>query len=75
MLVAVFTPEDNSWYRAKITACQPDHVVTVHLVDFGDLVTVPLSNVAELRTEDLKMQFQAIECRLASINPLKYYVF
>ena len=74
-IVAAKFPYDDSWYRGKV--CSFSHneedpqrsEVTVYYVDFGDTETIQMNNVCELRTDFLKLSFQAIECFLANINP------
>ncbi|XP_042225904.1 tudor and KH domain-containing protein homolog isoform X2 [Homarus americanus] len=74
-IVAAKFPHDNSWYRGQV--CNYEHnetdplqsFVTVYYVDFGDTETVKIDNVSELRTDFLKLNFQAIECFLANIKP------
>lgn len=68
-------PHDNSWYRGQV--CSYEHkesdplqsLVTVYYVDFGDTETIKMDCVCELRTDFLKLNFQAVECFLANIKP------
>ena len=48
-----------------------DQKVTLDIdfVDFGDCETKDLKDVYGLKTEFLKLNFQAIECRMANITP------
>lgn len=74
-IVAAKFPHDDSWYRGRV--CSFSHneedprqnQVTVYYVDFGDTETIQMNTVCELRTDFLKLGFQAIECFLANINP------
>lgn len=74
-IVAAKFPYDNSWYRGRV--CSFSHneenpqqsQVTVYYVDFGDTETIEMNTVCELRTDFLKLSFQAIECFLANISP------
>ncbi|MPC44025.1 Tudor and KH domain-containing protein [Portunus trituberculatus] len=74
-IVAAKFPYDDSWYRGKV--CSFSHneedpqqsEVNVYYVDFGDTETIQMNNVCELRTDFLKLSFQAIECFLANISP------
>lgn len=74
-IVAAKFPHDDSWYRAKVRHSlhseeDPEQSqVTVYYVDFGDTETITLDTMCELRTDFLKLGFQAIECFLANINP------
>jgi len=43
--------------------------VELFFVDFGDIEEKNLSDLFELKTEYLKMKFQAIECTLANLQP------
>lgn len=74
-IVAAKFPHDNSWYRGRV--CSYEHneldpsksLATVYYVDFGDTESIAMDNVCELRTDYLKLNFQAIECYLANIDP------
>lgn len=75
-LVAALAPDDNCWYRAKVVlvdldeSCTDENIISVVLVDFGDVVSVKQRYVANLRPDFLTMRFQAIECTLADVNPI-----
>nr|XP_053635261.1 tudor and KH domain-containing protein homolog [Cherax quadricarinatus]XP_053635262.1 tudor and KH domain-containing protein homolog [Cherax quadricarinatus] len=74
-IVAAKFPHDDSWYRGQI--CSYEHnetdpsqsLVTVYYVDFGDSETIRVDTVCELRTDFLKLNFQAVECFLANVEP------
>ncbi|XP_076068880.1 tudor and KH domain-containing protein homolog [Oratosquilla oratoria] len=74
-IVAARFSHDGSWYRGQVRSFNPNEEdprkseVTLYYVDFGDVDTIPISNVFELRTDYLKLNFQAIECFLANIKP------
>ncbi|XP_069162013.1 tudor and KH domain-containing protein homolog isoform X2 [Procambarus clarkii] len=74
-IVAAKFPHDNSWYRGMICSYEPNEtdpiesLVTVYYLDFGDTETVKIDTVYELRTDFLKLNFQAIECCLANVKP------
>ncbi|KAG0712668.1 Tudor and KH domain-containing [Chionoecetes opilio] len=74
-LVAAKFPHDDSWYRGRVCSymhCEEEpqqSQVTVYYVDFGDTETIKLDTVCELRTDFLRLSFQAIECFLANITP------
>lgn len=71
-IVAAFTTDDSCWYRAKIISILPeDSSVAALILDFGDVTTIDVSNIATLRPEYLAIRFQAIECRLSHIEPIK----
>ncbi|KAK4016895.1 hypothetical protein OUZ56_031859 [Daphnia magna] len=77
-LVAVLAPDDTCWYRGRVVSIQleeksdddDDGILSVNLVDFGDTVTVKQPHIAILRPEFLSMNFQAIECSMAYIEPI-----
>lgn len=69
-LVAAVFSYDNKWYRAEVLSVdhyQPAHA-EVYFVDYGDVDQVSLEEVYELRTDFLRLHFQAIECFLARIG-------
>ncbi|XP_042893332.1 tudor and KH domain-containing protein homolog isoform X2 [Penaeus japonicus] len=74
-IVAAKFPHDDSWYRGQVCSYEPNEddssqsLVTVYYVDFGDTETIKMDCVFELRTDYLKLNFQAIECFLANIKP------
>lgn len=74
-LVAAQFEFDKKWYRAEVTKISPNpsnptnELLNLYFVDYGDTGTVPKSNAYELRTDYLKLRFQAIECFLASVEP------
>ncbi|XP_023341490.1 tudor and KH domain-containing protein homolog, partial [Eurytemora carolleeae] len=67
---------DNSYYRAKVVEIHVNEydylqsTVDLDFVDFGDAEVKSISEVFELRTNYLKLRFQAIPCRLANIRPI-----
>ena len=77
-LVAVLSEEDDCWYRGRVVSIESDidnwddvgTNLRVFILDFGDILSVNLSQVADLKPDFLSMHFQAIECRLAYIRPL-----
>ncbi|XP_046857698.1 uncharacterized protein LOC124451114 isoform X2 [Xenia sp. Carnegie-2017] len=60
---------DSSWYRAKIIQINKDEV-HLHYVDFGDKDILPLSCVKIMRHEFSDLPFQAIEVKLANVQPI-----
>ncbi|XP_050720959.1 tudor and KH domain-containing protein homolog [Eriocheir sinensis] len=74
-IVAAKFPHDDSWYRGRVCSFEPNEKnleesqVTVYYVDFGDTETIKIDTVCELRTDFLRLSFQAIECFLANIDP------
>lgn len=71
-IVAAVFNFDEKWYRAEIVAIRQEeneHIAQLFYVDYGDSDEVPISKVFELRTDFLRLRFQAIECYLARIKP------
>ncbi|XP_032230790.1 tudor domain-containing 6-like [Nematostella vectensis] len=62
-------PQDESWYRAKVTKDNNDGTVEVFYVDYGDVGTVPKYRMRKLREEQTWLPFQAVECYLANVKP------
>nr|CAD7447594.1 unnamed protein product [Timema bartmani] len=66
---------DNKWYRAEVAKVTlddynvEDSKVCLYYVDYGDLSTRYKHEVCELRTDFLRLRFQAIECCLARVKP------
>ncbi|TRY76853.1 hypothetical protein TCAL_03528 [Tigriopus californicus] len=74
-LVAAQFEADGRWYRAKVVKVIPDEYdesqisLDLDYVDFGDCIQKSISEVYNLRTTFLKLNFQAIQCSLARIEP------
>lgn len=66
---------DEKWYRAEVAKISTDNyepeetVLTLYYVDYGDTLECKKENVFELRTDFLRLRFQAIECILAKVKP------
>ncbi|CAG9812570.1 unnamed protein product [Phaedon cochleariae] len=72
-LVAATFRFDSKWYRAEVlNIIEEDSVKQAELyyVDYGDTDKMPLSDLYELRTDFLRLHFQAIECFLARVDPV-----
>ena len=73
-MAARFSQED-SYYRAKVVSIKEDSYdssqsrVELFYVDYGDTEEKEITEVYELKTEYLKMKFQAIRCSIAHIKP------
>ena len=73
-MAARFNQED-SYYRAKVVSVDEDSYdysqsrVELFYVDYGDTEKKEITEVYELKTEYLKMKFQAIRCSIAHIKP------
>lgn len=75
-LVAAQWQGDEKWYRAKVIKVIQDEYneqlqkVDLDFVDFGDAETKNKEEVCELKTEFLKLNFQAIKCSLDGVKPM-----
>ena len=75
-MAAPFT-HDACWYRARIAALPTDDTALpptaqVEFVDFGDRASVHVDQLKKLRPDFLTLRFQAIQCRLAGVEPIGY---
>lgn len=72
-IVAAVFSFDFKWYRAEIVSIKTNNedkkMAQLYYVDYGDTDDVPLTEIYELRTDFLRLRFQAIECYLARIKP------
>jgi len=72
-LVAAVFRFDKKWYRAEVLNVVADNgkepQAELYYVDYGDTDFVPYKEVYELRTDFLRLNFQAIECYLAKVEP------
>lgn len=72
-LVAAAFQYDNKWYRAEILGIEDgedgEKIAELYYVDYGDTDKVKGKDVCELRTDFLRLHFQAIECYLARVAP------
>ena len=73
-LVAAIFQYDGKWYRAEVLSITDENPPQAELyyVDYGDTDLVPVEEFYELRTDFLRLHFQAIECFLARIG--EYFV-
>ncbi|XP_018576864.1 tudor and KH domain-containing protein homolog isoform X2 [Anoplophora glabripennis] len=72
-LVAAVFQYDNKWYRAEVIRLSEDNSekrAELYYVDYGDTDILPCKDLYELRTDFLRLHFQAIECFLARIEPI-----
>ncbi|XP_025267193.1 tudor and KH domain-containing protein homolog isoform X3 [Camponotus floridanus] len=67
-IVAAKFSHDNKWYRAQVLSLG-NFDCKVFYVDYGNVETIPINDVLELRTDMLCLELQAIECSLANIEP------
>nr|XP_023023386.1 tudor and KH domain-containing protein homolog [Leptinotarsa decemlineata] len=72
-LVAASFQYDNKWYRAEVLNVLDEDPsmkqAELYYVDYGDTDIVPWNDAYELRTDFLRLHFQAIECFLAKVEP------
>ena len=67
-VVAVFT--DDKWYRCQVVSYNPaTDACDVKFVDHGGYTTVAASDLRQLKSEFLRLPFQAIEVYFAHIKP------
>ncbi|XP_064488288.1 tudor and KH domain-containing protein homolog [Ornithodoros turicata] len=73
-IIAARFMQDDSWYRARITAVNESDYsadetqVAVHYVDFGETGTFKLKEVCKLLEEYHELPYQAIECCLSGVE-------
>ncbi|XP_045476871.1 tudor and KH domain-containing protein homolog isoform X2 [Harmonia axyridis] len=70
-LVAAIFKYDKKWYRAEVVSVNNvKKEAELHYVDYGDTDFVSFGNIMELRTDFLRLHFQAIECYLDGVEPV-----
>lgn len=75
IVVAKFSG-DTSYYRARVVEFKLDEYdetkskVEMDFVDFGDAEEKQIGEIFEIRTDYLKLRFQAIECALDGVKPI-----
>jgi tudor domain-containing protein 2 len=75
-LVAAPYSHDDKWYRARVTEVTVDDYeveesqVALYYLDYGDSDTCRKKELCSLRTDFLKLRYQAIECSLAKVKPM-----
>jgi len=73
-IVACKFSSEDSFYRAKVVAFKEDtydvtrSTVDLDFVDFGDFEEKPINEVFDLKTDFLRLKFQAIQCSLAHLK-------
>lgn len=66
---------DCNYYRAKVVSFKEDSydltksTVDLDFLDFGDFEEKLIGEIFEIRTDFLKLKFQAIQCSMAYISP------
>uniref|UniRef100_A0A1B6LIZ4 Tudor domain-containing protein n=1 Tax=Graphocephala atropunctata TaxID=36148 RepID=A0A1B6LIZ4_9HEMI len=74
-IVAAPFSHDSKWYRAEIKTIEVNDCnenesqVDLYYVDYGDSDYRKKGEICQLRTDFLKLRFQAIECTLANLKP------
>lgn len=69
-IVAAMFPVDNKWYRAEVLEIKTaEQIAELYYVDYGDTEAIPVKELFELRTDFLQLNYQAIECFLAKVEP------
>ena len=69
MLCAAFSPEDHSWYRARVLNISDNDTVFVNYIDFGHCETLG-EDVKPLLRMFLDIPAQAVQCTLSDIRHL-----
>jgi len=75
-IVAARYSDESSFYRARVVSFREDSydmtrsTVDLDFVDFGDAEEKSIGEVFSLKTEFLKLKFQAVECTLAGVRPV-----
>jgi len=75
IVVSTFSGDSN-YYRAKVVDVSLNEYdgsksnLDLDFIDYGDSEVKPISEVFEIKTEFLKLHFQAIPCKLANIRSL-----
>lgn len=68
---------DSNFYRAKVVEFivneydRTESTVDLDFVDYGDYTVKRIGEVFEIKTEFLKLNFQAIQCKLADVRPVE----
>ena len=61
---------DSKWYRCQVVSYNSKQdTCDVKFVDHGGYTTVPASHLRQLKSDFLRLPFQAIEVYLAHVNP------
>ena len=72
-VVAVFT--DDKWYRCQVVAYNPaQDTADIKFVDHGGYTTVSATQLRQLKSEFLRLPFQAIEVYFAHVRPADHEI-
>ncbi|ESN93761.1 hypothetical protein HELRODRAFT_103283 [Helobdella robusta] len=70
--VVCVVPLYGYWYRCQVVQVYPDaDNCDVKLVDYGGYIVVSATTLKQIRSDFMNLPFQAIECYLANVIPLK----
>ncbi|KAK3088007.1 hypothetical protein FSP39_013328 [Pinctada imbricata] len=69
LIVAAIFPEDGNWHRCVITSIKCTQYVDTYFVDYGNTCQVHKSNLRLLRSKYMRLPGQALQARLANIQP------
>ncbi|XP_065221872.1 tudor domain-containing protein 7B-like isoform X2 [Planococcus citri] len=62
---------DGMWYRGMVmTLMKAYNNITIKLIDYGEIITIPHSNIAQLLPAFRQLSRQAIKAELAGVTPL-----
>ncbi|XP_063807686.1 RING finger protein 17 isoform X2 [Pseudophryne corroboree] len=68
--IAKYDSEDELWYRAEVIGLPSSEEAIIKYVDFGNVATINIKKLRQLKDEFLSLPRQAICCRLAYIQPI-----
>ncbi|KAL6449346.1 hypothetical protein ACFW04_000747 [Cataglyphis niger] len=57
------------WYRVYVTNIISDNEVSVYLCDYGDVTIVSRSSLQPLKSDFMKLPYQAVKAKLVGIEP------
>ncbi|XP_020295930.1 tudor domain-containing protein 7 isoform X2 [Pseudomyrmex gracilis] len=60
----------DQWRRVYVTNIISDNEVSVYFCDFGDVTILPRDSLQPLKSEFLKLPYQAIKAKLVGIEPI-----
>lgn len=59
----------DDWYRVYVTNIISDNEVSVYFCDFGDVTIVSRSSLQPLKSDFMKLPYQAVKAKLVGIEP------
>ncbi|XP_070158766.1 tudor domain-containing protein 7 [Polyergus mexicanus] len=60
----------DDWYRVYVTNIISDNEVSVYFCDFGDVTIVSRSSLQPLKSDFMKLPYQAVKAKLIGIEPM-----